>query len=1061
MKPIKLIISGIGPYADTMPEIDFTQFEEKGVFLISGDTGSGKTTIFDAICFALYGKTSGKYRDTKNLRSEYAKDTAESFVDFYFSHQGKDYHVWRKPSYERAKLRGKGTTSSDENAVLYCEGVPVAEGNNPVAAAVKELLHVDSKQFKQIAMIAQGEFWALLNAKTEERTEILRTIFMTESYNAIVYELKDRMNASYQKRVTAENSVLQYFREVEASVSSVNKEELQLLQERAAKSGSTWNIEEFLNIIEALLQEDAESTKELSESINQEQRLLEEYKQVLATATLHNEFLRRFEELQEEKKSLEAQKQEMAFLTQKLERQRSATREVKPVYESWRGKQKDLANTRAVIGETELAQIRAKEQLKQAMEREQNSQLLAPRAEELNLQVHSISEDREKYEQRDFLQAERLRLEGEKEQLEQAEACFEQQERTLADKIQKLEEQVLTLQRKPEELTENRNRREKLQEQKTRIEEILGPKNISYRNKQQELGQKQKLFLREQEAYRMVSEERQKAERVLEGCRAGILAAGLTKGTACPVCGSTEHPHPAVLPKEHMTEEAYTQLQEKEKQALQKKDGALLATETTKASFEAFEEQLLQEIIACLEPASEVDEAYKERDLDKLLCLLQESRTGLLQKLQEKEAQGEQLEKACAELKVAQSGLQLARGRETEELKVARAASTKQMLENKTALAQKQALLGSLSKLAYSNWETAYTVLLVAQQEAKQITDRIEAAKEEKTKAEKYVAQLAAVLDTHKQALEKQQKEEAALEQSFTELLQRKQFADRDEFLGLVATEAELSETEGILNRYLQAVNTNAAQLVRAGADAEGKVWVDTEALQDKVQQQSTKAEELREQSNRIRFRYQTNAERQKHIGDAKEELEKLQKENGIYSRLYKLAAGQTGKGKITLEQYIQAAGFDHILMAANRRLLPMSDGQFELYRQDSGLGKQSNNFLDLEVLNNFTGKKRPVGNLSGGESFKASLSLALGLSDTVSSNLGGIQMDALFVDEGFGTLDRKSIESAMDILIHLSGTNKLVGIISHREELMENIPQQIRVEKKKEGSCITIDMGV
>ena len=138
-----------------------------------------------------------------------------------------------------------------------------------------------------------------------------------------------------------------------------------------------------------------------------------------------------------------------------------------------------------------------------------------------------------------------------------------------------------------------------------------------------------------------------------------------------------------------------------------------------------------------------------------------------------------------------------------------------------------------------------------------------------------------------------------------------------------------------------------------------------------------------------------------------------------------------------------------------------MSNGQYELFRQEDSLGRRSNTFLDLEVLDNYTGHRRPVGNLSGGESFKASLSLALGLSDTVSSNLGGIQMDALFVDEGFGTLDRKSIESAMDILIHLSGTNKLVGIISHREELMENIPQQIQVRKTKTGSEIVVDTGL
>ena len=180
-------------------------------------------------------------------------------------------------------------------------------------------------------------------------------------------------------------------------------------------------------------------------------------------------------------------------------------------------------------------------------------------------------------------------------------------------------------------------------------------------------------------------------------------------------------------------------------------------------------------------------------------------------------------------------------------------------------------------------------------------------------------------------------------------------------------------------------------------------------------------------------------------------------KEFNICKRLYDLVRGNSGQVKITLEQYIQAKGFDNILKAANKRLYPMTDGQFELYRQEDSLSKKSNTFLDLEVLDNYTGHRRPVGNLSGGESFKASLALALGLSETISRNIGGIQMDALFIDEGFGTLDKKSIDSALEILMNLSGANKLVGVISHREELIENIPNQICVKKSKAGSLIEV----
>ena len=256
MRPIKLIISAFGPYADTMPEIDFTQFEEKGLFLISGDTGAGKTTIFDAICFALYGKTSGSYRDTKNLRSEYAKASTPSFVDFYFSHQGRRYHIWRQPSYERNKLRGTGVIKEDEKAILYEEGRSPIEGLTKVDHAVKELLHIDDRQFKQIAMIAQGEFWDLLNAKTDKRTEILRTIFLTDGYKAIEYRLKDRMDSGLVSTKKAENSILQYFGGVLTGEDTPESEAYRAAKARSDEAGSAWNLDELLGIVRSLIESD-------------------------------------------------------------------------------------------------------------------------------------------------------------------------------------------------------------------------------------------------------------------------------------------------------------------------------------------------------------------------------------------------------------------------------------------------------------------------------------------------------------------------------------------------------------------------------------------------------------------------------------------------------------------------------------------------------------------------------------------------------------------------------------------------------------------------------------
>ena len=258
MKPIKLIISAIGPYAGEVPPIEFDAFEEKGLFLISGDTGAGKTTIFDAICFALYGTTSGTYRDTKNLRSEYAKDSDKSYVEFYFSHQGRKFHVWRQPSYERPKKRGFGMISEDEDAILYEEGQAPIEGLTQVNNAIKELLHIDEKQFKQIVMIAQGEFWNLLNAKTDQRTEILRTIFLTNGYKNIEYKLKDRMDASCKIKTKAEDSIIQHFEDMSANEEDELFDELEDLKSRAGRSVSAWNLDEILDVMERLILSDRE-----------------------------------------------------------------------------------------------------------------------------------------------------------------------------------------------------------------------------------------------------------------------------------------------------------------------------------------------------------------------------------------------------------------------------------------------------------------------------------------------------------------------------------------------------------------------------------------------------------------------------------------------------------------------------------------------------------------------------------------------------------------------------------------------------------------------------------
>ena len=416
------------------------------------------------------------------------------------------------------------------------------------------------------------------------------------------------------------------------------------------------------------------------------------------------------------------------------------------------------------------------------------------------------------------------------------------------------------------------------------------------------------------------------------------------------------------------------------------------------------------------------------------------------------------LKKQCAELKKAEEGLEQAREVEKKEILRQKELLLKDIQDNDYILSKNTGTLESLQKLSFDNWESAEKARDKAYNEAKNIINEIEKWEERKNTAAREVAAIKAKISTMEETFEKQCADEEELSKKLQDLLNQYDFDSLEEIREFTLSEEDISGKEDLIAKFNERVSVNESKLIQAREDAEGKRKVDIKELEESVEVKNNEAALMRSMVSAISFKIDSNNEKYKNIKEQGIELEKFSKEYNICKRLYNLVKGQTGNGKITLEQYVQAAGFDAIIRAANRRLLPMSEGQYELYRTKDALGKRSNTFLDLEALDNYTGHRRPVGNLSGGESFKASLSLALGLSDTVSSNLGGVQMDALFIDEGFGTLDKKSIENAMDILLSLSGTNKLVGIISHREELKDNIPQKILIEKTREGSDIRVE---
>ena len=1059
MRPIKIVISAFGPYAETMPAIDFEQFEEQGLFLVAGDTGAGKTTIFDAICFALYGTTSGTYRDTKNLRSEYAKDSVESYVDFYFTHQGKQYHVWRRPAYERKKLRGTGTVSEKEKAVLYEEEKVPVEGLSNVNNAVIELLGINEKQFKQIAMIAQGEFWALLNAKTEERTEILRTIFMTNAYKAIEFRLKDRMDESCRKKMAAENSIVQYFGDVTADEKDELAAELGDLQGRAARAGSAFEVGEMLQLIGEILRADRERFTALEEELGAETEKLDQRKAELAMAEANNGILEKAVSLRAEKAAIEARRPEIEALAALLGRQKDARRKVFPLYGTWAGKAADRSATEKKIKSNASLLEAAQDNAGKADAVLKAAEAQKGTAEAQQKKADKISGEESLYQRREELRGALSKYRKNETVLAESGAKIERAEKALGERIAALKESVEALKDRPEEYNQAWAKGESLRNLLNKMQRITEELIPEREEKRKAYRKAADAFLKARDLYTEAAGARERAERILEDCRAGILAAGLSEGQKCPVCGSVHHPEPARLPLESVTEDEVKKCKETENRLLEKKNDALAAAESAKTALAGSNEWLKSSAIECLRSPvlNKADRDWEADTLGDLVGHFYEAQKETEEGLDAANAILTALNKDCLKLKKDREALDLAQGEETEKLRQIRENYLSGKQSNEKAVVECETALKAIGELPFADWASARKERDAAAREAEKILDGIDKVGKVKQKADRDVAALQAAIGTLKETLAAQKTEEADLRAELDSALSEHGFSSDEEMRGYAVTEKAIAESDEIISGYYRKAETNRARLAEAEEEAKGREPADTEALKAAILEKEAAVGESRKALGAIGYRVRTNEEKLENITGQREVLEEARRRNTIHTRLYNLVKGQTGNGKITLEQYIQASGFDSIIAAANRRLLPMSDGQFELFRQEDSLGKRSNTFLNLEVLDNYTGQRRPVGNLSGGESFKASLSLALGLSDTVSSNLGGIQMDALFVDEGFGTLDRKSIENAMDILVGLSGTGKLVGIISHREELMENIPQQIRVRKTKSGSKIEV----
>ena len=922
MRPLRLEFSAFGPYAGRTV-IDFTKFGESGLYLITGDTGAGKTTIFDAITYALYGRASGDIREPGMLRSKYAEAGVPTEVVLTFSYRDKTYTVKRNPEYERPAKRGAGTTKQPADAELtYPDGRIVTKTGN-VTNAIEDILGIDYEQFVQIAMIAQGDFLKLLQADTKTRQEIFRRIFRTERYQALQNALKDEAMRLFGEIANARRSIDQYVRGT-----SFDEEDVLSLTLKKAKEGGLPAAE-----TDALLEEITRKDAAASELLDgQLQEMQEQMKRLSAG-------IERAKQLEDaEKRLAEAQKRR----TELGGAQSTAAEELAGAEKTLQGA-KTLAEEAAALKERfadyELREQKKKEQaaLKQSLETAQKQR------------------EKDESARTELAGA----LEKQKEEKKQLETAGEDREK-IARKKENAEEKMADLAELTEEIEEHKAIAGSLK----KAQDDFLEKQRKAKTTRTDYDEKRRRFLAEQ---------------------AGVLAASLQEGQPCPVCGSTEHPAPAVLSEGAPTQD---ELNAAEK-AAEKADRQMVDAGNTAAELRSKEETKLEQIRKKAENLLEKDVPTAPAEIERRVE----------QRVEELRIQEESLGKA---LKEADDKI---RRRQYLDESIPKLDKTLETLSD-SLHRQEVGIAETGSKLENAGNEIArmdkdlkYPDKQAAEKACAELMDQ-------ETKIRKAHETAARVL----QDIEKQ----------------------------IAAAGASIKEQETLILQLRE--QSSQAPTTRAALEQEAK------ELEQRIAAQQKKYTD-------IQARYRANYTALENIRSTSGDLEKLETKYGWLKTLSDTAnGGLSGKEKIMLETFVQMTFFDRIVERANTRFLVMSGGQYELARKVEAENNRSQSGLELDVIDHYNGSRRSVKTLSGGESFKASLSLALGLSDEIQSSAGGIRLDTMFVDEGFGTLDEDSLQQAMRALSGLTENKRLVGIISHVGELKEKIEKQIVVSKDRSG---------
>lgn len=1025
MRPLFLQIAAFGPFADTQ-QIDFTRLGDNPLFLINGVTGSGKTSILDAICFALYGKTTGGERDGAQMRSDLAEGALLTEVTLVFELAGLIYRIRRVPDQMKPKARGTGFTQQAPEAQLwkldhYDSGRGVAEQSDSeqllvpskVTEATREvenLTGLTADQFRQVMVLPQGQFRQLLMADSSEREKIFSRLFQTEIYQRIEDALKSR-----SKQVT--DQVKERRQRLQGILDASNLETQEQLEEEQTA------LQPQLADAAALRDQQKNRQEQLRQQYDQGQHIHQARLQLA-------QYRQQWQQLEQQLPAMDKLRQQLLEIDQAVQ--------LKPLYERWQNllqetrqltetQQQLTAQKSALAAELEQqveasAQIPVwQQQLDDAKQLLAKQQSLLPRLQELQLAI-----DAEQQAQQQVLR------------LQERQAALQQEFKRWQQYQTELETQQARLQAETAQQLELSQQQHWLQQQQQWLSEYqqLSEKIAALTEQEQQA----KIVGRQlRDAYSVVETQQQQQELAWHQGQAAILAAKLNVGEPCPVCGSEKHPDKAQseqpLPTEQQREQLAQQLAEQQQQLQQ-------AREDYRAIQQAL--QLREE-----QKKGILQQFGKQGIPDP--AVLQQQHQQLEQQLSYLDQQQHQLKKVALELQ---------QGKETE------SRQRRELESIATELSQQQAVLAAAvssrqqaeKELPPENRDPQRLQQGIVQRETqidqlqRQMTQQQQAEQQSRQANTEAGARLAAL----EQQLQQQHERTADTEQQWQQQLAASLFVD----LAAYKACAEQIPRKGQWQQQLADFDQQRASL--SGVIEERQQWLSEqpeiaiEGLEQQLNEANSHYETARQQWQLLENRRIQLLETATKIHQAKTQMANLEQEYQVVGTLAEVASGQSGE-RISLQRFVLSVLLDDVLIEASHRLQLMSKGRYQLLRKEMRAKGNKASGLELEVEDAYTGKNRPVATLSGGESFMAALALALGLSEVVQAYAGGIRLDTLFIDEGFGSLDPEALDLAVRTLVDLQSAGRMVGIISHVAELKEQLDLRVDVIAGQTGSCIQV----